>query len=129
MKRIPQFLLILMSIIYSFKSNAQVTCNNGLVYMHTSPIQVYNPALPLSASNPSSTGIPLGGTGLSFGPNLSAATPNPTFYTTISGIFYYWSGSAWVSTGHSTGNTAAVNIGGGPGCIYNLVGGTGQVYA
>ena len=96
--------------------------------MHTSPIQVYNPALPLSASNPSSTGIPLGGTGLSFGPNLSAATPNPTFYTTIGGVFYYWSGSAWVSTGHSTGNTIAVNIGGGPGCIYNLVGGTGQVY-
>jgi gliding motility-associated-like protein len=113
----------------SFRSFSQLpSCPNGLVYFHTSPIQVYNPALPISATNPSNTGIPLGGTGLSVGPNIFAATPATTFFTTIGGFFAYWNGTAWVTTSVSTSNGAAVNIGSGPGCIYNLVGGTGQVY-
>lgn len=103
-------------------------CPNGLVYMHTNPIKVYNPALPLSASNPSNTTISSGGTGLAYGPNLSGGFPSPTFYTTISNVYYYWNGSAWVSTGHSTGTTAAVNIGVGPGCLYNLIGSSGQIW-
>lgn len=130
MIRSKNFLLILLSVFFTLKSYSQLPagCPNGLVYMHTSPIQVYNPALPLSASNPSSTGIPGGGTGLSLGPNIFAATPANTFITTIGGFYAYWNGSAWITTTVSTGNGAAVNIGSGPGCMYNLVGGTGQVY-
>lgn len=113
----------------SLKSFSQMpSCPNGLVYMHTSPIMVYNPLLPISASNPSNTGIPLGGTGLSVGPNIFAATPATTYFTTIGNFFAYWNGAAWVTTTVSTTNASAVNIGSGPGCIYNLVGGTGQVY-
>lgn len=127
MSKISKFLLILLSALFSTKSFSQA-CPNGLVYMHTSPIQVYNPALPLSVSNPSSTGIPAGGTGLSYGPNIFAATPAQTFFTTIGGFYAYWNGTAWVTTTVSTANGVAVNIGSGPGCMYNLVGGTGQVY-
>jgi len=104
------------------------TCPSNLVYLHTSPIKVYNPALPISATNPSNTPVPTGGGGLALMPNLNAATPNPTFYTIISGNVAWWNGTAWVNTGQPIGNTAAVNLGG-CGCyLYSLVGGTGQVY-
>lgn len=121
--------LILISVlVFTTQKYYSQACPNGLVYMHTSPIQVYNPALPLSATNPSNTGIPAGGTGLSYGPNIFAATPATTFFTTIGGFFAYWNGTAWVTTTVATSNGAAVNIGSGPGCMYNLVGGTGQIY-
>lgn len=108
---------------------AQLTaCPNGLMYSQTSPIQAYNPNLPLSSTNPYTIAVTGSSSGLAYGPNLNAASPNPTFYTIISGNYAYWNGSGWTNTGHSTGNTAAVNIGVGPGCLYNLVGGTGQVY-
>jgi gliding motility-associated-like protein len=104
------------------------TCPSNIVYLHNSPIQAYNTTLPIGPGNPSSTGIPSGGGGLALMPNLNAATPNPTFYTIISNTINYWNGTAWVSTGHSAGNTSAVNLGGGGCYLYNLVGSTGQVY-
>jgi gliding motility-associated-like protein len=129
MRRIVQSFLIFLALISSLRSFSQMpACPNGLVYFHTSPIQVYNPALPISATNPSNTGIPLGGTGLSVGPNIFAAGPSPTYFTTIGNFFAYWNGASWITTTVSCSNSAAVNIGSGPGCIYNLVGGTGQVY-
>ncbi|MCW3076857.1 MAG: hypothetical protein JWO32_1466 [Bacteroidetes bacterium] len=91
-------------------------------------IQFYNPSAPLSATNPSNTNIPTFGSGLTLMPNINGGTLTPTFYTTSGGTYWYWSGNAWVNTGGSTGNASAVNIGG-CGCkIFNLVGGTGQVY-
>lgn len=114
-----------------FNVNAQSyipTCPSNLVYLHNSPIQVYNPSLPISASNPTSTGIPGGGGGLALMPNINAATPNPTFYTIIGSNVAWWNGTTWINTGHNIGNSAAVNLGG-CGCyLYSLVGGTGQVY-
>ncbi|MBP7808903.1 MAG: gliding motility-associated C-terminal domain-containing protein [Bacteroidia bacterium] len=104
------------------------SCPSNLIYLHNSPIQAYNPTLPIGPGNPVSTGIPGGGTGLALMPNLNAAAPNPTFYTIIGGNVNWWNGTAWVNTGHAIGNTAAVNMGG-CGCyLYSLVGGTGQVY-
>ncbi len=104
------------------------SCPSTNIYFHTSPIQIYNPNLPLSASNPSSTGIPGGGTGLYLGPNINGGTLTPTFYSIIGNTYQWWNGAVWVNTGHSVTNGAAVNLGGGGGNIYNLVGGTGQVY-
>lgn len=107
------------------------TCPSPYVYMDGgSFIQFYNPALPLSATNPSNTNIPTFGSGLALMPNITGPsfTPSPTFYTTSGNNYYYWNGSSWVNTGGSTGNSAAVNIAGCGGKIYNLVGSTGQVY-
>lgn len=104
------------------------TCPSNLVYLHNSPISVYNPTLPISATNPSNTSVPIGGTGLALMPNLNAPTPSPTFYTTIGGNVAWWNGTAWVNTGHSTGNSSAVNLGGGGCYLYNMVGSTGQIY-
>lgn len=104
------------------------SCPSNLVYLHTSPVKVYNPALPISATNPSNTPVTTGGGGLALMPNLNAATPNPTFYTIISGNVAWWNGTTWVNTGHAIGNTAAVNLGG-CGCyLYSLVGSSGQVW-
>jgi len=101
------------------------SCPNGLIYLHTSPIQAYNPTLPLSATNPSNTGIPGGGGGLAFGPNLNAPAPSPTFYTQIGGFVNWWNGTVWVNTGHTL---PTVNHGLGGGFLFSLNGGTGQVY-
>lgn len=123
-------LFILVTLTMSIKAQTffAPTCPSNLVYLHTSPIKVYNPALPISATNPSNTPVSTGGGGLALMPNLNAATPNPTFYTIISGNVAWWNGTAWVNTGHAIGNTSAVNLGG-CGCyLYSLVGGTGQVY-
>ncbi len=106
------------------------SCSNGYVYMDGgSFISFYDPGLPLSASNPSQTNIPTFGGGLALMPNINGGTLTPTFYTTFAGNYWYWNGVSWVNTGHSTGNTSAVNIAGCAGAIYNIVGSTGQVYS
>ncbi|MCE3228844.1 MAG: hypothetical protein K0S32_3395 [Bacteroidetes bacterium] len=107
-------------------------CPNGLVYVHANPIRIFNPAQALvPGTNPVVTSIALptvATSGFAYGPNLNAVSPSPTFYTTITGTYYYWNGSTWVSTGHTTGNSAAINMAVGPGCMYNFIGSTGQVY-
>ncbi|MCE3227752.1 MAG: hypothetical protein K0S32_2303 [Bacteroidetes bacterium] len=122
------FFLLLISQANLFSQITPI-CPSPNVYMDGgATIQFYNPALPLSATNPSSTGIPTFGSGLTLMPNINGGALSPTFYVTSGGTYWYWSGTAWVNTGASTGNGSAVNIGG-CGCkIYNLVGGTGQVY-
>lgn len=132
-----KYLLIILSIGLScFKSFAQLpTCTGAsagfIYYLSSGNIYNLNPALPLSATNPSINTIapPSGADGISLGPNLNAATPNPTFYVCDgSGNYYYYNGTTWVNTGFNSGNTAAVNPAGGGNYIYNLVGGTGQIY-
>ncbi|MEZ5045774.1 MAG: PKD domain-containing protein [Chitinophagaceae bacterium] len=49
---------------------------------------------------------------------------SPTFYSSIAGVYNYWNGAAWVSTGHSS---STVNLGGGPTRIYGKNGGTGFI--
>jgi len=124
-KNLYYILVIVFTFFYSAFLSQTPACPNGLVFMHTSPITAYNPALPYSATNPSNTAVPLGGTGLSYGPNLNAAFPSPTFYTTIGGFMAWWNGTAWVTTTHTM---PFVNLGGGGGVIYGLNGSTGQIY-
>lgn len=105
------------------------SCPSSLIYMDSGlNIEAYDPSQPVSATNPASTSISVFGNGLTLMPNINGGTVSPTFYTTSGGNYWYWSGSTWVNTGHSTGNSSAVNLGGCPGRIYNLVGTNGQVY-
>ena len=108
------------------------TINQGIIYaMNGMTIQNYDPTLPVSASNPVNNGItlPAGAAGLAVCNGISSGPgPSTRFYTTLAGIYYYWDGNNWVNTGHLTGDPGAVNIGGGGGYIYNLVGSTGDVY-
>jgi gliding motility-associated-like protein len=124
-KNILLFLLLSRAIFFS----QTLTCPSPYVYMDGSTnIMAYDPGQALSSTNPFSTGIPTFGSGLTLMPNISGGTLTPTFYTTSGGNYYYWSGSSWVNTNHSTGNSSAVNIAGCAGKIYNIVGSTGQVY-
>ncbi len=117
-------------IFISLGVNAQpITCPSPYIYMDGSQfIKFYNPAQPLGANNPSNTNIPTFGSGLTLMPNINGGTLSPTFYSTSGGTYWYWSGVSWVNTGHSTGNGAAVNLGGCGGKIYNIVGASGQIY-
>jgi len=76
--------------------------------LYTNSIQVYDPGLPLSASNPSPTGIAMSGgvqnQSWALMPNINGGTVSPTFYTNIlpngtnNGFYHYWDGNGWVTT-------------------------------
>lgn len=95
-------------------------CDDSLVYLVNDPgspgnsypatLYNYNPAQPLSATNPIANTIQLPNingyqaAALAVSSNLNnPAMPSPTFYTTVNHIFYYYNGTNWVSTGHSDG--------------------------
>jgi hypothetical protein len=52
--------------IITFDLAAQVTvnCPSNLIYIQSSPLSKFDPSLPVSASNPTSIGIPKSGMGL-----------------------------------------------------------------
>ncbi len=105
------------------------TCPSPFVWMDGGPfIKFYDPSQALSATNPGTINVPTFGGGLTLMPNINGGTLSPTFYSVSGGTYWYWNGAAWVNTGHGTGNAAAVNLGGCNSAIYNLVGGSGQVY-
>ena len=73
--------------------------------------------------------LPPGSGGLAVGPAFNFPAPNPTWWTTSGGTYWYYNnGGTWTNTGHSTGNSAAVNICGGGSRLYNLVGANGGIY-
>ncbi|MBK6332118.1 MAG: gliding motility-associated C-terminal domain-containing protein [Bacteroidetes bacterium] len=114
-----------------FTAKAQlVNCagfDSTLVFVHNgNQIKAYDPALPLSPTNPSvfvTTGTPMGGLAISY--NLNGGAASPTFYTNSGGIYNYWDGAAYVSTGHTV---SVVNPGGGVNYIYSKNGGTGEIW-
>jgi hypothetical protein len=76
------------------------------------------------ATNPSSQVpvniiLPNGATGLAIGPKFGFNAPDPTFWTTVAGYFYYWDGTAFQYTGHQSGGA---NPGGSKNYLYNLSG-------
>lgn len=132
---LPQTGLLLLLCVLSLHSNAQLpVClgpNSGLIYyIQGGSIWNYNPALPVSATNPIQNTIPLppgGAGGLAVGNNINGPGPSPTFYTVggSTGTYMYWDGAAWVNSTHTF---SAVNpCGAGP-YYYSLNGGSGQVY-
>jgi gliding motility-associated-like protein len=70
-----------------------------------------------------------GAIGLAVGPAFGFPAPNPTWWTISGNTYWYFSSTGtWSNTGHTTGNAAAVNIGGGGGALYNIVGANGGIY-
>lgn len=106
--------------------------NLGLSITSTGKIYSYDPAAAVSATNPSLNTItlPSNAGGLTVSEVLGSGNSTLTFYTVVSGNYWYYNPttSSWTNTGHGTGNSAAVNIASGGGYIYNLVGSTGQIY-
>lgn len=123
-----QLSLLLFCITSYFLHSQAPSCPNNQVYIHSGS-SIYQQQVPLPG--PSSvvmSNLPAGSGGLAVGPNFGFPAPNPTYWTTAGGTYWYYNGATWTNTGHSTGNGAAVNLGAGGGFMYNLVGGTGQIY-
>ena len=130
MKKLYYTFLVLFT--FSFQNVfAQFPNCNGAdsnkVFIHTgSSIEVYDPAFPVSPSNPSTfmASMPSSG-GLTISRNLNGnLAASPTFYSNIGGTYQYYNGVGWTNTGHSV---PTVNPGGGINFIYSLDGGNGAV--
>ncbi|HEY0109101.1 MAG TPA: hypothetical protein VGB67_05680, partial [Fibrella sp.] len=95
-------------------------------------LQVYNPALPVSPTNPSNVTVapvPNPSFGLAIGPNVNTATPSPTFYlSTGLNQHHYYNGTAWINTGHNLGAATAYNTAAGGGYVFCIVTGGNNVY-
>ncbi len=123
-------LFLVASVLLSCAAFSQApTCPNNQIYIHSGNSilsqQVPLPGPAIAIMN----NLPAGSGGLASGPNLGFPAPNPTYWTTSGGTYWYYNGAGWTNTTHNTGNGAAVNIGCGGGFMYNLVGGTGQIYS
>lgn len=129
-------LTLLLSCLHVATSYGQLpNCGvTNLIYIldgNTSNIYNYDPAQPTSATNPVLNTIPVlpNSGGLTVNNNINGGTPATTFYIIDNGgTYFYYNGTTWVNTGHTSGNPAAVNPAGGGNYIYNLVGNTGEVY-
>ena len=107
------------------KAQIPIDCNK--FYLHNPPtIYSYDPATSSYATNP--IGCPAGGLGLAVSNNLNSASPAMTFYTMVSGQYWYYNGSTWVNTGHSTSGASAVNLCGAGPYVYNLDGLNSRIY-
>lgn len=100
---------------------------NGLIYFlapnGANPSAIYNwdPTQPYSATNPVLNTIatpPLYCNGLVVGNNLNGSGPATTFYTSVNDTLYYYNGSTWVSTGHTSSTPGATTSGSGGGGDY-----------
>ncbi len=122
--------LIALFLFGNFAFSQAPNCPSTSIFIHNSPqiqqqsVNPLGPAATMVLNN-----MPAGSGGLAVGPAFGFPAPNPTWWTTSGGTFWYYNNTGtWSNTGHSTSNGAAVNIGGGGGAIYNLVGASGQVY-
>src|SRR5574343_290153 len=122
-----KMLLPLLLIVTSIFSQ-QPSCPTNSIYAHNgNAINAHT--LPNGPLTTVLNNMPGGSGGLAIGPAFAFPAPNPTWWTTSGGTYWYYNNiGGWTNTGHSTGNGAAVNIGGGATRLYNLVGGTGQIY-
>lgn len=132
-KKLPYNLLFLIALFCADTVYAQLPVCSGpgsgmIYYLSSGGIYNLDPTQPISASNPTvnSIALPTGGAGgITVCSNINGPGPSPTFYITNGGNYLYYDGSNWVNTGHTGGS---VNPGGGGGYIYNLIGGSGDVY-
>ena len=99
--------------------------DSNKVFNHTNGITRFDPTQPISGTNPSAFAANGGGGGLSISQNLNGGPASPTFYSTIGGLYYYYDGATWISTGHTS---TSVNPGGGMANIFSIIGSSGQIY-
>lgn len=125
MKLLTVALILITSFVFS---QSAPSCPTNSILAHNGN-SINNHSLPNGPLNTILSNIPAGSGGLAVGPAFGFPAPNPTWWTTIGGNYWYYNnGGTWSNSGHSTGNGAAVNIGGGSTRLYNLVGATGQIY-
>lgn len=94
---------------------------NGIIHYVAGNLYNYNPALPISATNPSLNTIampPNHGSALAVSQNLNGGTISPTFYTVVNGTYAFYNGTGWTNTGHISNS---INIGGGGAYLYGLI--------
>jgi gliding motility-associated-like protein len=99
-----------------------------LFLLNGANIMAYDPAQPLSASNPYvyvTNGLLYGG--LTISNNLIGASPSPAFFSTYASEYKFYDGSTWLSTGHSVPIGGFVSPGGGINNIFNINAGTGEI--
>lgn len=96
-------------------------CDSMVYFISNGSVYNLNTYLPISATNPVlNTAPPPGGISLAVSTNLNSSTgPSPTFYAVVGANYYYYDGTAWVNTGHTSGS---VDIGAGGGYIYGKTG-------
>ncbi len=102
-------------------------CNNSFYALSGSSVYESNVSIPNTSTLTGLT-LPPGANGLAVGPAFGFPAPNPTYWTTAGGTYWYYNGTSFINTAHSMSNAGAVNPGGSKNFIYNLVGATGQVY-
>ena len=137
--KIPSFLFCF--IFSSLNISAQTpvglpTCSGYdstlLYYISGNQIYNYDPALPISATNPWPNSISgaAAGDGLALGRNIYSTSPAITFYTcgSTSNNYFWYNGTTWVNSGFNPGNNTVVNPGSSKNFIYNFVGSNGEVY-
>ncbi len=122
------FILLVISIFINCSAFCQPpSCPNNSIYIHNGSSisqQAVNP--PGAPASVVVTGLPAGASGLACGPAFAFPAPNPTWWTTSGGTYWYMNNTGtWSNTGHTAGG---VNIGGGGGFLFNIVGGTGQIW-
>lgn len=96
-------------------------CDSMVYFISSGSVYNLNTYQPISATNPVlNTFSAPGGISLAVSVNLNSTTaPSPTFYAVVGTNYYYYDGTAWVNTGHSSGS---VDIGAGGGYIYGKTG-------
>ncbi len=123
-KLIQRILFLLFTCISFYELSAQLPECNKYYRMLQSPVfQTVDPLTSVATTN--NIALPVDAAGLAVNDNFFAASPSPTYYTTVNGIYHYYDGSTWINTGHSTGPSGSVNPGGAGVYIYNIIGGTG----
>ncbi len=103
-----------------FSQTLQPACGQGYFYKIGGCLSSY------STGNGTLTGYtqnyPGNAQGIALGPAFGFSAPNPTYWTVVNGVYYYYNGTSFVSSGHSAGGNAFTNPGGSRDFIYNLDG-------
>lgn len=113
--------------IFSVITHAQLPLA-GIVYTkesNSNNILNYDPALPMSATNPAINTIqcPPNSHGIAISEVLGSSNATLTFYTVVQGIYLYYDPvtNIWINTGHSNSPaTIGANIGGGGAFMFHL---------
>jgi gliding motility-associated-like protein len=120
--------MISMNSLFAQIPNCAGNDSSLLFLLNGTNIMAYDPAQPLSASNPFqylANGLSYGG--LTISNNLVGGSPSPAFFSTYASVYKYYDGATWVSTGHSVPIGGFVSPGGGINAIFNINAGTGEI--
>ena len=104
-----------------------LSCNTDFYSMNANSTNIYATSNLSNTPTTYSAVLPPASNGLAIGPAFGFTAPNPTYWTTSGGTYWYHNGTSFINTGHSTGNSLALSPGGSKNFIYNVTP-TGQVY-